>query len=308
MTSSDILSTLPPVRGDLIPDADIAKGTWFRVGGRADLLFKPADEDDLSAFLTALPDNIPVTILGLGSNVIIRDGGLRGVVIKLGKAFASIVQDNDDSAILTLDAGAADAAVARFAADRGLGGLDFLIGIPGNIGGAVRMNAGAYGTEIADVLVDCRVMARDGTIKTYGIDDITMGYRHNDLPEDGIILSARVRGTPEDPERVKTRLAEIKQKREETQPVKERTGGSTFANPQDHDLKAWQMIDAVGGRGFHIGGAKISEKHCNFMINTGTATAADLEELGEEMCRRVQDRFGIALKWEIRRIGEKKKS
>jgi UDP-N-acetylmuramate dehydrogenase len=294
-----MLDKLPPVRGDITYNADIAKGTWFRVGGTADALFKPADEKDLADFLATCPSDIPITILGLGSNVIIRDGGIRGVVIKLGKNFAEIDHDGD---IITVGAGATDAVVARYGADNGLGGLEFLIGIPGNIGGALRMNAGAYGAEIADVLIDCRVMDRNGFIHTHNVKDMNMTYRHCGLPDDVIFLSARFRTMADDPNLIHARLNEIKKQREDTQPVKDRTGGSTFANPDGH--KAWELIDAVGGRGLQIGGAKVSEKHCNFLINTGDATASDLECLGEELRNRVKDKFNITLQWEIRRIGE----
>ena len=297
--TANIADLMPSVRGDMTYNADIAKGTWFRVGGTADVLFKPADTQDLSDFLAACPLNIPITVLGLGSNVIIRDGGVRGVVIKLGKEFAEIDRDGD---IVTVGAGATDAVVARYAADNGLAGLEFLIGIPGNIGGAVRMNAGAYGREMADVLIDCTVMKRDGSIHCYGVQDMRMTYRHNALPEGVIILSARLRTSTDDPELIHARMNAIKQEREKTQPIKDRTGGSTFANPEGH--KAWELIDAVSGRGLKIGGAMVSQKHCNFLINTGDATASDLEHLGEELRHRVREKFNIELQWEIRRIGD----
>lgn len=288
-------------RGTFTPNADIAKATWFRVGGVAEYLFQPADADDLSNFLKYCPVDTPITILGLGSNVIIRDGGIKGVVIKLGKKFADITHDDDG--IITVGAGTSDVIVAKYAAQHGLGGLEFLVGIPGNIGGALRMNAGAYGTEIADVLIDAKIMTRDGTIQTIPITDMHFSYRHNALPDDVIFLSARFKTYAEETTIITSKLEEIKKQRADTQPVKDRTGGSTFANPDGH--KAWQLIDAVGGRGFEIGGAKMSEKHCNFMLNTGNATAANLESLGEEMRRRVKGKFNIDLQWEIRRIGEK---
>lgn len=295
------LSTLPTVRGSLEENADIAKASWFRVGGTADILFKPADADDLSHFLKHCPTDTPITILGLCSNVIIRDGGIRGVVIKLGKQFASVSHD-PDTHVITAGAGVIDMNVANYAAKHGLGGVEFLIGIPGSIGGAVKMNAGAYHREISDILVDCQVITRNGEIKTLSRNHIDMHYRHTDIADDIIVLSARLQTTPDDPEAVKQRLEDIKTKRSDSQPVKERTGGSTFANPDDH--KAWELVDSVGGRGFQIGGAKMSEKHCNFMINTGNATACDLENLGDEMIKRVQDKHGITLRWEIKRIGE----
>lgn len=294
-----MLKNLPSVRGEITENADIAKGTWFRVGGTADVLFKPADVDDLSDFLKQCPNDVPITVLGLGSNVIIRDGGIRGVVIKLGKAFADISHAGD---IVTVGAGATDVLVARYCAKHGLAGIEFLVGIPGNIGGALRMNAGAYGTEMGDILIDACVMHRDGTLKTYAVNEMDLSYRHNGLPDDVIFLSARLRVTNDAPEKIQSRLEDIKKQREDTQPVKDRTGGSTFANPDGH--KAWELIDAVGGRGFKIGGAMMSEKHCNFMLNDGTATAADLENLGEEMRARVKDKFNIDLQWEIKRIGE----
>ncbi len=293
------MNNLPTVRGDITRHADIAKGTWFRVGGPADILFKPADEQDLSDFLQSCDADIPTTVLGLGSNVIIRDGGIRGVVIKLGKAFADISHDNQ---IVTIGAGATDVLVARYGAKHGLAGMEFLVGIPGNIGGALRMNAGAYGSEMKDVLIDATVMHRDGTVKTYGVDEMNLSYRHNGLPNDVIFLSARLKTSAGEPEHIQSQLDDIKRQREETQPVKDRTGGSTFANPDGH--KAWELIDAVGGRAYKIGGASMSEKHCNFMFNDCTATASDLENLGEEMRTRVKDKFNIDLKWEIRRIGE----
>jgi UDP-N-acetylmuramate dehydrogenase len=288
-------------RGTFTPNADIAKGTWFRVGGAAEYLFQPADINDLSEFLKSCPTDIPITLLGLGSNVIIRDGGVRGFVIKLGKNFADIIHDN--KGIITVGAGTSDVIVAKYAATYGLGGLEFLVGIPGNIGGALRMNAGAYGTEISDILIDAQIMQRDGTIQTIAANDMGFSYRHNGLSDDVIFLSARLKTFPEQSDIITAKLEDIKKQRAETQPVKDRTGGSTFANPEGH--KAWQLIDAVGGRGFEIGGAKISEKHCNFMLNPGNATAADLENLGEEMRRRVKEKFNIELQWEIKRIGEK---
>jgi len=293
------MNNLPTVRGTIEHDANIAKGTWFRVGGRAEVLFKPSDIDDLSDFLKNCPNDIPVTMLGLGSNLIIRDGGIKDVVIKLGKSFSDITHDNN---IVTVGAGASDVLVARYGAKYGLSGMEFLVGIPGNIGGALRMNAGAYGTEMADILIDARVMHRDGTIKTYTVDDMNLSYRHNGLPRDVIFLSARLKTTNGDPAQIQSRLDDIKRQREDTQPVKDRTGGSTFANPDGH--KAWELIDSVGGRGFKIGGASMSEKHCNFMLNDGTATARDLENLGDEMIRRVAEKHGITLRWEIQRIGE----
>lgn len=297
---SDLISRLPSACGEIIPNADIAKGTWFRVGGPAEALFKPEGISGLRDFLTALPVEIPVTYLGLGSNLIIRDGGIRGVVIKLGKEFSQI--SHDDNGIISVGAGTPDVVVARYAAKHGLAGVEFLVGIPGNIGGALRMNAGAYGAEMSDILVDCVAIDRTGNNRTIKPDAMDLTYRHNGLPKDWIFTHARLKTTKGVPVEIQNRLDDIKKQREETQPVKDRTGGSTFANPEGH--KAWELIDSVGGRGFKIGGASMSEKHCNFMLNDGTATAADLENLGDEMIRRVLEKHGINLRWEIQRVGE----
>jgi len=297
----DLISRLPQTYGEIIPNADVAKGTWFRVGGVAEILFKPNNTQDLCGFLSTCPKDVPITVLGLGSNLIIRDGGIKGVVIKLGKSFADISHDNN---IVTVGAGASDVLVARYGAKQGLSGMEFLVGIPGNIGGALRMNAGAYGTEIADILIDCTVVNRDGLIQTFKRDEVDFSYRHNGLPDNVIFISARFKTTPQNPDIITAQLDEIKTQREETQPVKDRTGGSTFANPEGY--KAWELIDSVGGREYKIGGASMSEKHCNFMLNDGTATAQNLEDLGEEMIRRVYEKHGIKLRWEIRRIGEYK--
>ncbi|HPF79111.1 MAG TPA: UDP-N-acetylmuramate dehydrogenase [Alphaproteobacteria bacterium] len=304
------LSHLPEVRGRYTENATLGEKGWFRCGGTADILFKPADKEDLQNFLKNCPSDIPVYIFGALSNTIIRDGGLRGVVIRFGREFADIKAQGD---VVTAGALALDANVAQVAADSGLGGLEFFSGIPGSVGGALRMNAGCYGTETKDVLIDCEAMDRAGNIIIYTPDQMGMTYRHIDVPEDVIFLSARFKGVQENPETVKKRMAEIKEKREQSQPIREKTGGSTFANPSaaelsqaglSEDTKVWQLIDGVGGRGLQIGGAQMSEKHCNFMINTGTATAADLEALGEEIRSRVLEKHGITLRWEIRRIGE----
>lgn len=310
MTDS-LLHRLPPVRGRLTEAADIGSGTWFRVGGPAEVLFRPKDREDLSKFLAACPMDVPITVLGMCSNMIIRDGGIKGVVIKLGRDFADI--DHDAHGVLTVGAAALDTNVAQYAAREGLGGIEFLSGIPGSIGGAVRMNAGAYGTETVDVLVDAKVMDRDGSIHVNTANEMGMSYRHNNLPEHFIVISARFKTVPEDSATIQARIDAIREKRHESQPVKARTGGSTFANPSIEDLRAcglpedmktWQLIDAVDGRGLTVGGASMSEKHCNFMLNNGDATAEDLENLGEEIRRRVKDKFGLALRWEIKRIGE----
>jgi UDP-N-acetylmuramate dehydrogenase len=274
------------------------------------VLFKPADQDDLQYFLKNCSDDIPVHIFGVLSNCIIRDGGLRGVTIRLGREFADI---NVEGNLITAGTLALDASVAKKAAESGLGGLEFFSGIPGSIGGALRMNAGCYGVETKDVLVECQALDRQGNIHTLIPDQMGMTYRHVEVPEDYIFLSAMFEGKQEDPETVQGRMEDIKEKREQSQPIREKTGGSTFANPSaaqlsqaglSEDTKVWQLIDEVGGRGLKIGGAMMSEKHCNFMINTGEATAADLESLGEEIRTRVADKYGITLRWEIRRIGE----
>lgn len=301
---------LPEVRGRYTENAPLGEKGWFRCGGPADVLFKPADQDDLQHFLKNCPADIPVHIFGALSNSIIRDGGLRGVVIRFGREFSDITVDGE---LLTVGALALDANVAQVAADHGLGGLEFFSGIPGSIGGALRMNAGCYGTETKDVLVSCEAMDRQGNLHRLTPDQMGMTYRHIDVPEDYIFLRAVFKGTPEKSEEVKARIAEIKARREDSQPIREKTGGSTFANPSaaelskaglSEDTKVWQLIDHVGGRGLAIGGAQMSEKHCNFMINTGSATASDLEALGEEIRSRVADRYGITLRWEIRRIGD----
>lgn len=309
--SESLIKRLPQVRGRLTENADIGSGTWFRVGGPAEILFRPADREDLSAFLAACPMDVPITVLGVCSNMIIRDGGIRGVVIKLGRDFADI--DHDKDGVIKAGAAALDMNVAQYAAREGLGGVEFLSGIPGTIGGALRMNAGAYGGETVDNLIDAKVMDRDGSIHVFTAEDMGMTYRHNNLPDTYIFLSGRFRTIPEASEIIQGRIDEIRARRHESQPVKARTGGSTFANPSVEDLRAcglpddtktWQLVDKVGGRGLTIGDASMSEKHCNFMLNNGDATAADLENLGEEIRRRVKDQFGLTLRWEIKRIGE----
>ena len=306
----DFKASLPEVRGRYTENAPLGEKGWFRCGGAADVLFKPADQDDLQHFLRNCPAEIPVHVFGALSNSIIRDSGLRGVVIRFGREFSDITVEGN---LLTAGALALDANVAQVAADNGLGGLEFFSGIPGSIGGALRMNAGCYGTETKDVLVSCEAMDRQGDLHQLTPDQMGMTYRHVDVPEDYIFLRAVFKGTPENAEEVKARIAEIKVKREESQPIREKTGGSTFANPfaaelskagLSEDIKVWQLIDSVGGRGLEIGGAQMSEKHCNFMINTGSASASDLEALGEEIRRRVADRHGITLRWEIRRMGD----
>jgi UDP-N-acetylmuramate dehydrogenase len=301
---------LPEIRGRYTENASLGTKGWFRCGGTADVLFKPADQEDLQHFLQNCPQNVPVHIFGVLSNCIIRDGGLRGVTIRLGREFADIKVEGDR---IIAGALALDASVAKEAAVNGIGGLEFFSGIPGSVGGALRMNAGCYGLETKDVLVECQAFDRQGNLHTLTPDQMGMSYRHVEVPEDYIFLNATFAGKEENPERVQSRMSEIKEKREQSQPIREKTGGSTFANPSaaqlsqaglSEDTKVWQLIDQVGGRGLKIGGAMMSEKHCNFMINTGDATAADLERLGEEIRSRVAEKYGITLRWEIRRIGE----
>jgi UDP-N-acetylmuramate dehydrogenase len=295
----DILDRLPPVRGRLRAGVALAPLTWFRVGGPAEFLFRPADIDDLASFLAACPTDIPVMPIGVASNLLIRDGGIAGIVIRLGGPFAEIRAEGDR--IIT-GAGALDLNVAETAALGGLGGLEFLSGIPGTIGGAVRMNAGAYGREIVDVIEQATIVTRQGQVQTLDRAALGLGYRRSGLPEGAIVVEAALRGAPEDAATVAGRMRDIQARRAQSQPIRARTGGSTFANPPG--AKAWELIDRAGCRGLRRGDAQISELHCNFLINTGDATAADLEALGEDVRRRVLAESGIALHWEIMRVGE----
>jgi UDP-N-acetylmuramate dehydrogenase len=293
-----LLDRLPPVRGRITASAPLAQVTWFRVGGAAEVMFRPADITDLADFLSAKPADVPVTVIGVASNLLVRDGGVPGVVIRLGRAFADIVVGKD---ACLAGAAALDGNVALAAAEAGLGGLEFLSGIPGTIGGALRMNAGAYGREIRDVLI--AALAIDGTGQRFEVTaaDLELSYRHCGAPEDWIFLQATLRGIPDAPAAVADRIAAIQERRQATQPVRSRTGGSTFANPPGE--RAWELIDRAGCRGLRRGGAMVSALHTNFLINTGDATAADLEGLGEDVRARVLDLTGIHLEWEIRRIG-----
>ncbi len=291
-------AAVPGLRGRLTAGAPLAHLTWFRVGGPAEVMVRPADRDDLAAFLAGCPAGVPVTAMGVASNLLVRDGGVPGVVIRLGRGFVDIVADGDT---VTAGAGALDANVARVAAEAGLAGLEFLIGIPGTIGGALRMNAGAYGSEIKDVLVRATAVDRAGRVHGLAPEDMDLGYRHCGCPADWVFTEAVFRGRPGDRNAVIARMTEIAATRAATQPIRTRTGGSTFANPDGH--KAWQLIDAAGCRGLRRGGAQVSEQHTNFLINTGDASAADLEGLGEEVRRRVHAMSAIELRWEIRRIG-----
>jgi UDP-N-acetylmuramate dehydrogenase len=297
-TRATLIDRLPPVRGRYTADAPLAKVTWFRVGGPAEVMFRPADRDDLVAFLRGRPRDVPVTIVGVASNLLVRDGGVPGVVVRLGRGFADIAADGCD---IVCGAAALDLNVATSARLAGIAGLEFLSGVPGTIGGALRMNAGAYGTETKDVLVSAEALDGDGTPHNLTPAEMGYAYRHCAVPEDWIFTGARLRGHRDEPAAIARRMAEIQAARTTSQPVRSRTGGSTFKNPPG--AKAWQLIDRVGGRGLRRGGAMVSEQHCNFLINTGEATAADLEGLGEELRRRVRENCGVELEWEIRRIG-----
>lgn len=332
MTQTSLkINNFPPLRGRLTENAPLGEKGWFRTGGTADILYKPADLEDLQTFLAALPPETPLHMFGVLSNTIIRDGGLPGVTIRFGSAFAKaepLKENRIRAGALTLDA-----TVAKTAQDSGIAGLEFYTGIPGTIGGALRMNAGCYGTETKDVLAEATALDRKGNliIFTPASDSqpgpggtrlfaaetgqrMTLTYRHNDLPEDMIFVSAVFEGQPGNPDEIAANMAEIRARREQSQPIREKTGGSTFANPSAGELaaaglppdtKVWQLIDRAGCRGLTVGGAMMSEKHCNFMINTGTATAADLEDLGEEVRRRVLDQTGITLRWEVKRLGRR---
>ena len=295
---SSLIERLPPVRGRYSENAPLDKVTWFRVGGPAEVMFRPADADDLSAFLAAKPDDVPVTVIGVGSNLLVRDGGVPGVVVRLGRGFASVAVEEHR---VTAGASALDINVALAARAESIAGFEFLSGSPGTIGGALRMNAGAYGSEMKDVVERVTVLSPTGELHDLHVDELDFSYRHCGLPADWIFVSAHMRGHPGDGAEIARRMEEIRTSREESQPVRTPTGGSTFANPPGS--KAWELIDAAGGRGLTRGGAMVSEKHCNFLINTGDATASDLEGLGEEVRRRVRETSGITLEWEIRRIG-----
>jgi UDP-N-acetylmuramate dehydrogenase len=297
---------LPPVRGKLLRDEPLGPFTWFRVGGKADELFIPADPGDLSDFLRALDPAVPVTVLGVGSNVIVRDGGVEGVVIRLaGRAFGEIHIEAAEHQVIA-GAGALDAMVARASARAGIAGLEFYAGIPGTIGGALTMNAGCYGAETKDVLVSAWGFDRTGEMRVFELEDFGYTYRHSEVPEGGIIwMQATFQGRPDDPDAVATRIAEITSRRELTQPIREKTGGSTFKNPPGHS--SWKLVDEAGWRGKLFkatgSGAMFSELHSNFMINPGEATAADIEGLGDAVRADVLAKTGVQLDWEIKRIG-----
>ncbi len=287
------------VRGSLKHNAALAKLVWFKSGGAADWLFEPADLEDLMTFLGGVERGTPVMPLGLGSNLIIRDGGVPGVVVRLGKAFSSVEVKRD--CVIECGGGAPGILVASTARDAGIAGLEFLRGIPGTVGGFVRMNGGAYGREVADILVDCDVVTPDGACINLPVADLEYTYRHSRLPEGAIVTGARFKGVPGDPTAIGAEMDRIGDEREKSQPLRTKTGGSTFKNPEGG--KAWQLVDEAGCRGFTMGGAQVSEKHTNFLINTGNATSSDIEGLGEEVRRRVAEKTGVTLEWEIERVG-----
>jgi UDP-N-acetylmuramate dehydrogenase len=283
----------------LKPNAPLAPLVWFKSGGAAELLFEPADTEDLAAFLSGLDPRTPVMALGLGSNMIVRDGGVPGVTVRLGKPFAKV--ERLDAVTLKCGGGASGILVSSSARDAGISGVEFLRSIPGTVGGFVRMNGGAYGRETCDILVECDVVLRSGEMVTLPAEALGYTYRHSALPEGAIVVSATFRGQPGEPEAIQAEMDRIAAAREASQPLRSRTGGSTFKNPPGH--KAWALIDAAGCRGLTIGDAQVSEKHCNFLLNLGNATSAEIEDLGEEVRRRVMEKTNIQLEWEIQRIG-----
>ena len=293
---------MPQVQGRLTQAAPLAPLVWFKSGGCAQYLFEPKDIADLQSFLRELDQATPVMALGLGSNLIIRDGGVRGVVIRLGKTFAKVTCT--DAVTMECGAGASGILVSSTARDNKIAGLEFLCSIPGTVGGFVCMNGGAYGGEVKDILRDCDIVTRDGMLTTLSVDELHYSYRHSELPDGAIVLAARFQGRPGEPEAIQAEMDRISASREASQPLRSKTGGSTFKNPDGH--KAWQLVDAAGCRGLRIGGAQVSEKHTNFLINTGDATSADIEALGEEVRARVMAQSGVALTWEIQRVGETK--
>jgi UDP-N-acetylmuramate dehydrogenase len=295
---------LPSAMGKLTQNAPLAPLVWFKSGGMADWLFEPKDADDLAAFLRDLDPAVPVMALGLGSNLIVRDGGVPGVVVRLGKAFAKVAALDDVT--LECGGGASGILVSSTARDAGIAGVEFLRSIPGTVGGFVRMNGGAYGSEVKDIIVDCDVILRSGEAVTLTNADLGYSYRHSALPEGAIVVAARFRGRPGEPAAIQAEMDRIAASREASQPLRSKTGGSTFKNPAPElscGHKAWQLVDEAGCRGLTLGGAQVSEKHTNFLINTGTATSSDIEALGEEVRRRVRETSGVELEWEIKRVG-----
>ncbi|MBI2717519.1 MAG: UDP-N-acetylmuramate dehydrogenase [Rhizobiales bacterium] len=294
-----LLKRLPQSRGRLEANRPLADLTWFRVGGPAEVLFSPADEADLAQFLKSCPADVPVTVIGVGSNLLVRDGGVKGVVIRLGRGFSDMAVE--EGARIRVGAAVPDVRVARFAQERGIDALTFLRGIPGTIGGALRMNGGAYGGETRDILVAARGLDRSGNLHRLSLADMHFTYRHCGAPDELIFTEALLQGRPGDPKAIATAMDKITEAREATQPVKARTGGSTFKNPPGQ--KSWQLIDRAGMRGASVGAARVSEMHCNFLINEGNASAAEIEELGEQVRARVKATSGVDLEWEIKRIG-----
>jgi UDP-N-acetylmuramate dehydrogenase len=298
-----MLENLPKIRGEYRFDYNIAKSCWFGVGGNIDVLFRPEDEEDLIFFLQNKPENLLYFVLGAASNVIVRDAGYRGVLIKLGRNFANISHNEN---IITAGASVLDVNIARYAAENNIAGLEFLIGIPGTIGGNIAMNAGCYGGEIKDILIEATAINKDGENIIFKNADLNFLYRKANFEEGTIFTSCKLKGESGlSADNIKRKLQEISSSREESQPTRTKTGGSTFKNPKNSDKKAWQLIDEAGLRGHKIGGAMVSEKHCNFLINTGNATAKDIEDLGEYIIKKVYENSGVKLEWEIKRIGEK---
>lgn len=295
----DLIARLPPVRGKLRPNADLSKVNWFQVGGPAEVLFRPEDEQDLADFIRHKPKNIPVTVLGVGSNLLVRDGGVEGVAIRLGRAFVEVGADGDR---IHAGAGALSLHAAQMAQSASLAGLEFLSGIPGTVGGAACMNAGAYGKETKDVLVSARLVDDTGNLRSVSVEEIGYVYRGNHLPPGCIFTHSTFQAQAGEAQAIAAEMNRIARERGASQPIKSRTGGSTFKNPPGH--KAWELIDAAGCRGLKMGAAQVSELHCNFLINLGGATAAEIERLGEEVRARVKAHSGIALEWEIKRIGK----
>jgi UDP-N-acetylmuramate dehydrogenase len=289
---------MPAVRGRLTRAAPLAPLVWFKSGGAAEWLFEPADVEDLSAFLRDLDPAVPVMALGLGSNLIVRDGGVPGVVVRLGKAFAKVMAEGNT---LTCGGGASGILVSSTARDAGIAGVEFLRSIPGTVGGFVRMNGGAYGRETADVLIDCEVVLRSGERRTLAAAELGYTYRHSELPQGCVVVSATFRGVPGEPAVIQAEMDRIAAAREVSQPLRSKTGGSTFKNPAGH--KAWALVDEAGCRGLRRGDAQVSEKHANFLLNLGTATSADIEALGEDVRARVKAQSGVTLEWEIQRVG-----
>jgi len=300
MTTEKLKELLPKVRGRYLFDVPLAPTTWFRVGGPAQVTFKPADLQDLCFFLKNRPQSLPIHIIGVGSNLLVRDGGVEGVVIRLGQGFTNLYINET---IVDVGAAVLDRHVADLSCSEGIAGLEFLCGIPGTIGGALRMNAGAYGSDMSQVLVHALAVDPKGEVHTLTPQELGLSYRHCSLPKDWIFIGARLKGQKGNAKEIGEKISSLLAERERTQPVKSRTGGSTFANPEG--AKAWELIDKAGCRGLRHGGAMMSELHCNFMINTGDATASDLEDLGEDVRRRVLDSSGVDLRWEIERLGVK---